>query len=566
MPSAPLTQNIRELNGHDRDKVAQIVPLLGGQNCNRCGFRTCAENAAAMVRGESAPDSCVQAGPEAAARIREILGVRERVSLGTLVWEQLTSVKLAIALIILLVGISIVGTVIPQGKDPFFYIERYGQMGLNLISFLQVDKLFHSWYFLTLLALLSVNTLCCAIKRFRVSWEMVREPLTARNAEEIAELPGHVMLALKASSLEKLGQILSRKRYRLEQNGVQLWARKHISGRLGIDILHVSLIVILVGGLVGGLGGFEDFKVAHKGETFKIDQGNFEVRVDDLWSDSYTSSSQVKDWYTKLTVLDNGREVFTKTVQVNEPLSYKGISLYQSSFGTDWLSKAQLTFKIERTLPNVAAPDPNQTPGSAPSPTASPAKETTEITAEVGSVFALADGAYKAKIVAFYPDLAMGEQGPVNRSQRLNNPAAYLEVYKSEDLTKPEYATWTFAQYPEFQHEFAKDSQFRFFLSGMTAPEFTGLQVAYNPGIPLIYFGFAMLMLGMIMNFYLPPRRIWAAVKEGTLYLGGLGREPREFETDLEGIIEEYQRETQQDTPAADPKESEKKKELEPVH
>jgi cytochrome c biogenesis protein ResB len=57
----------------------------------------------------------------------------------------------------------------------------------------------------------------------------------------------------------------------------------------------------------------------------------------------------------------------------------------------------------------------------------------------------------------------------------------------------------------------------------MKAPEFTGLQIARNPGIPIIYAGFILLVFGLALNFYLPPRRIWAAVKENTLYVGGWG-------------------------------------------
>ena len=550
-----------EHNGHNREQIVQVVGLLGGQNCGRCGYRTCAENAAAIIRGESPADSCVQAGSENAKRIRAILGHGERLSLGSLLWEQLTSIKLAIVLIGLIVALSIIGTLIPQNKDPFFYAERYGMTGLNVITFFQVDNLFHSWYFLTLLVLLCANTLACATKRFRVSWDMVRRPVEARSPEEIAELPGHAELPYQAASFSILEKVLARHRYRLEKSPTQLWARKHLWGRLGIDLLHVSLIVVLIGGVVGGLGGFEDFQVAHKGETFKVARGGFDVRIDDLWSSSYKGSSQIKDWYTKLTILDHGREVMTKTIEVNSPVTYNGISLYQASFGSDWLSKAQLTFKVERSTANTPETQTNNpsnptvppTEPSKPATATTPTKPTAsapqaqEITVEVGSEFPLDDGQRKVRVAAFYPDLVMGEQGPVNRSQRLNNPAAYLEVYRADKPDKPEFTTWTFSQFPEFQHEFAKGNPYRFFLAGMKAPEFTGLQIAHNPGIGLIYFGFAVMMLGLCLNFYLPPRRVWAAVKNNRLYLGGLGRDVREFEPELEAIAQEYDRAIQQE-------------------
>ncbi|MCS6903547.1 MAG: cytochrome c biogenesis protein ResB [Candidatus Bipolaricaulota bacterium] len=502
-----------------REKVAQVVAVLGGLNCGRCGYRTCAENAMAIVRGESPPDSCVQGGAEVARQIREILGETKRTPLGSLIWEQLTSIKLAIGLLIALALISVIGTLIPQNQNPFIYVERYGLPGAQIIQFLQLDRLYSSWYFLGLLVLLVINTVCCAIKRFRVSWEMVRKPVEPRPLDEITKLPTHSKLELGEGGLERLAQLLERRRYRVGRTGAQLTAYKHLWGRLGVDLLHVSLLIVLIGGIVGGLLGFEEFQVAHKGETFHVARGGFDVRVDDLWTTSYSDSAQIKDWHTKLTVIDNGKEVLTKTIEVNEPLTYKGITFYQSSFGTDWLGGAHLTLRVER-----AQPDGTTLPLG-------------EFTAKVGEEFTIDDEGRRVKLSAFFPDFMIGEdRRPANRSGRLNNPAVFLEVFRGEQR---EFATWTFAQFPEFQHEFTKENPYRFFVTGMTAPEFTGLQIAANPGIPLIYTGFILMVLGLFMNFYLPPRRIWAAYQESKLYVGGLGREPREFEPELEEIVEE---------------------------
>ncbi len=516
-PAPPPRATELAIDGALRGKVAEVVKVLGGLNCGRCGYRTCAENALAIVRGEASPDSCVQGGEEAARQIRAILGYQQRPGFGALLWEQLTSIKLAIVLIIAIVLLSVIGTIIPQGKDPLFYIARYGEAGANIMRVFQLSQLYHSWYFVSLLVLLALNTGACAIKRFRVSWELLRKPVEARTAEEISQLPTQAKLG--AHLFDRLEDVLKRRHYRVRRAGTQLIAYKNLWGRLGIDILHASLIIILIGGIVGGVLGFESFQVAHKGETFTVPQGGFQLRVDDLRTVTYENSAQVKDWYTTLTVIDGGREVLTKTIEVNEPLTYKGISFYQASFGSDWLGGAELTFRIERVQEGTAAP-------------------IGEVTTKVGATFPLEDGR-TAKVVAFYPDFIVTEQGPANRSGALNNPAAFLEVYNGDQR---EFTTWTFAQFPEFQHDFAKENPYRFYLVGMKAPEFTGLQIARNPGIPVIYAGFILLVLGLAMNFYLPPRRLWAAVKESALYVGGLGREPREFEPDFEEIIAELSR------------------------
>ncbi|MCX8103620.1 MAG: cytochrome c biogenesis protein ResB [Candidatus Bipolaricaulota bacterium] len=512
-PAPPPRATELAIDGALRGKVAEVVKVLGGLNCGRCGYRTCAENALAIVRGEASPHSCVQGGEEAARQIRAILGHAERPSFGALLWEQLTSIKLAIVLIVVIVLLSVIGTLIPQGKDPLFYIASYGEAGTNIIKALLLDQLYHSWYFVSLLVLLALNTGACAIKRFRVSWELVSKPVESRTADEIAQLP--TQAKLDAHLFEKLEEALKRWRYRVRREGTQLVAYKNLWGRLGIDILHASLIIILIGGIVGGILGFEDFQIAHKGEVFTVARGGFQVRVDDLRVEHYPDSGQVKDWYSTLTVIDGGREVFTKTIEVNEPLTYKGISLYQASFGSDWLGGAELTFRVERVSEGNAEP-------------------IGEITAKVGTTFPLEDGR-TAKVVAFYPDFIVTEdRRPANRSQALNNPAAFIEVYNGDQR---EFTAWTFAQFPQFQHEFLGENPYRFYLVGMKAPEFTGLQIARNPGIPVIYAGFILLVFGLALNFYLPPRRLWAAVKESTLYVGGLGREPREFEPEFEEIM-----------------------------
>jgi cytochrome c biogenesis protein len=71
----------------------------------------------------------------------------------------------------------------------------------------------------------------------------------------------------------------------------------------------------------------------------------------------------------------------------------------------------------------------------------------------------------------------------------------------------------------------------------MHAPEFTGLQVSYNPGIWIIYLSFTLMTLGMFLNFYLPPRWVWAAAERGKLLLGGIGRDDREFTGEFEELL-----------------------------
>ncbi len=522
------------------EKVKRVQEELTGLDCGRCGYASCAENAAAIVRGQSPYDSCVQALPEARERIRLILGLPESVSVSQHLWRTLTSVKLAIGLIAALALLSILGTIIPQGQPDMNYVNRYGLTGYKLIKFFTVDKLFHSWYFLGLLALLGLNTLACLIKRFQVSWQLLRRPHEGQSPVQLLRLENSLELptgAAPSASLERVAAILTHRGYRIRRKGLQLAAQKHLMGRLGVDLFHASLLLLLMGAIVGGLFGFEGFQVAHKGEIFDVPGSDFQIRVDDLWTVNYPDSSRIKDWYTRLTVLEGGQEVKTQTIEVNHPLTHKGISFYQSSFGSDWFGGAQLTFAVKQGADGTAV---------------------SEYEVTVGDTFPL-EADLVAKLIAFYPHFVLTEQGPRNRSQRLENPAAYLEIYQGNTL---KYWGWTFAHFPDMQifvaaepkpspsddsapgpgHGGQGELPYRIEIAGMHAPEFTGLQFSYNPGIWLLYTSFILMTLGMFLNFYLPPRWMWAVAERGRVWLGGKGRDDHEFMSEFEIVAEEVRR------------------------
>jgi len=166
-------------------KVAAVKTLLAGKDCGRCGYVSCTENAAAIVRGASAFDSCLNLTPQAVAQIRRIVGRRESVWRGALqvLWRSLASIRLAIGLIIVITLLSIVGTLIPQGDSPEAYIQRYGQQGYLWLHALKLDGLFQAWYFLELLLALLLNTAACAVKRSSVSWRLLTKPMPDRSEE-----------------------------------------------------------------------------------------------------------------------------------------------------------------------------------------------------------------------------------------------------------------------------------------------------------------------------------------------------------------------------------------------
>jgi cytochrome c biogenesis protein ResB len=82
------------------------------------------------------------------------------------VWKFFTSIKLTVVLLIVIVIASVIGTVIPQDEEPAIYVRNYGETMYRLLLAIGFTKVYHSWWFIGLLLLFSVNLLLCTINRF----------------------------------------------------------------------------------------------------------------------------------------------------------------------------------------------------------------------------------------------------------------------------------------------------------------------------------------------------------------------------------------------------------------
>src|SRR6266498_2048008 len=120
-------------------------------------------------------------------------------------WDFFCSLKLSISLLILLAVTSIIGTVIPQLPNvPPEYLQSLSSGKLFLYKNLGFFNMYHSWWFMLLLYLLTVNLVACSIKRLPRVWKFISEPTLIMDdgLQKTLSLTQHFKMEGDAASLK----------------------------------------------------------------------------------------------------------------------------------------------------------------------------------------------------------------------------------------------------------------------------------------------------------------------------------------------------------------------------
>ncbi|GFY95075.1 cytochrome c biogenesis protein family [Actinidia rufa] len=257
------------------------------------------------------------------------------------VLSVLSNLPLAIGEMATIAALMALGTIIDQGEVPDFYFQKYpednpvlGFFTWKWIFALGFDHMFSSPLFLSLLALLAASLMACTyttqIPLVKVArrWSFVHSA-EAISKQEIAE-------TLPRASVQDLGVILMGAGYEVFLKGPSLYAFKGLAGRFAPIGVHLAMLLIMAGGTLSAAGSFRGSVTVPQGLNFVV--GDV---LGAKWISLYSYRSfLVRQFHTDLSLLDlEGKEVMRKTISVNDPLRYGGITIYQ----TDWsLSTLQI--------------------------------------------------------------------------------------------------------------------------------------------------------------------------------------------------------------------------------
>jgi cytochrome c biogenesis protein len=423
------------------------------------------------------------------------------------------SIKLAMFLFLIIAVMATIGTVIQQNDRADVYIKEYGEEAYRWFLRLGWTDIYHTWYFTSLLALLCINSLTCFYQRFPAIWRSMQQDKVSvtlpfiKNLKHTTEIP---VAGTKEEVAKGIVQYLAGKGYMVlaknEPGEATLYATKGIMGRVGAHMAHLSATVIVLGGLIGSLWGFQEFGVCLEGQTYHIPKGNFDLRVDKFWIDYYDNGA-VKSYNSTLTVLEKGAEQTTKTITVNDPLVYKGIWFYQSSYGDAWdqVDVARVNVKDKATDKVLQTVDLQWK------------KEAT--LDRLGLKLALTD---------FVADFGFNsaEKKVYSKSVEHENPAIKLAMAERTKKSSLEATPWIFYHYPDLFD--IPGSRYRFELVGYQPRKFTGLQITKDPGVNIVWTGSTMIVVGIALSSFIYHRRLWFKVIPGkpgestvTVHVGG---------------------------------------------
>jgi cytochrome c biogenesis protein len=294
--------------------------------------------------------------------------------------------------------------------------------------------------------------------------------------------------------------------------------------RFGPYLTHLGLLCLIGGGMVSGLLGRSEQVWLAPGEVWAGMDRGFTIRLVDF-AIPRNERGEILQYRATIELEDPVRGDRSQVVSVNHPLRHAGVSFYQSSYRALDDQVAWVSLRI----------------GNDPTPTQIPYRQPTT----------LPDGR-RIEVQEFVADFRLSGGKVVSASHEMRNPAVKVALYPSDarlvnataaglpsspaagsaassivpmsassrDGSAPASSAWLFQRHPEFRHQGTLLSDL--VLAGVEPRYVTGLSVRTNPGAGLIWAGFVVTTLGLLLSFYWTHRRLWVVVDAQAITMAGI--------------------------------------------
>jgi cytochrome c biogenesis protein len=410
-------------------------------------------------------------------------------------WHLLSSMRFAMILLLALAALGVVGSLVIQAPpgvvaDPEAYATwlnevrpKFGGWTTPMDAF-GLFNVFNSLIFRVLVAALTISLIACSIHRIPGMVKTTRNPRIDVGPAFFEHAPQHEAIVVRRSADDARAVVeraLRSRRYRTlatDDGTVHIYGDRFRYAPYAGLVGHLSLVMILAGAIIGGMYGYRDAQFAlAEGQTLPVAaEPGLSIMLEDFTDRYDTVSGAPIDYASQIVVLRDGQEIDRHTVRVNDPYRYNGLTFYQAFFG------AAATVTITDADGNVLV-DSEGVPL---------AWETTDDGRPIGSV------AIPGTSLVGWVSGTLGNGDTVIAPGQLR-----FELYTAGEgtlvdeqvLTQGEQAT-----VGDLTVTFEREAQY------------TGLNVARDPGVPLIWIGSLLLFAGFLIRFTVPHKRVWARI------------------------------------------------------
>ncbi|MEB3256542.1 MAG: cytochrome c biogenesis protein ResB [Synechococcaceae cyanobacterium] len=417
----------------------------------------------------------------------------------------LADLRLAIGLLLLIAITSGVGTAIPQKESGAFYHQRYdpapwlGLLHGDGLLALQLDHVYSSGWFLALLAWLGLSLLLCSWRR---QWPALQASLrwidyqAPRQLSKLSVAETRT-LAEPERALEALAELLRRGGWQVRPQPGRLAARRGLVGRVGPLLVHAGLVVLMVGASWGALAGqrLEQFLAPGRELELLDSRGSSQVTLRlDRFAIQRDPAGRPEQFTSALNLQPPAAPPLRAEISVNHPLRYRGMTLYQA----DW-ALAAIELQLGRSpvlpLPLQAFPQLGEQVWGLVLPTRP----------DGGEPVLLSLSSEQGPVEVFGPDgNSLGRIVPGGEPVEINGlPIRVLSVLPA-----------------------------------------SGILLKRDPGVPLVYTGFAIALLGGGLSL-VATRQLWAVAEAGAgrLHVAGLcNRNLTAFANELPALLAALER------------------------
>ena len=399
------------------------------------------------------------------------------------IFRLLADLRFAIFILLLISFFSIIGTIIEQDQAIEIYKQNYpltnpvfGFLTWDQILKFGLDHVYKTWWFLMLILLFGISLITCTFLQQLPSLKIARRCQFFRTTGQFYRLKFSTIL--NNFSFNRIISRLKKNKYSIFQQKNIIYCYKGLIGRIAPIIVHFSMILVLLGTIIGSLFGFKAQEIVPKTETFHIQNiltnGQLTVvpktsaRINDFWI-TYTKNKTISQFYSDISVLDNqGNETNRKTISVNYPLISNSVYYYQ----TDW------------------------------------------------NLIGLRFQNLKNEIIEYPLINIFNNQNKVWLTWISNNPSLNEGIITIIDNLEGYCSIYNEKGQFFGNIELNETINFKTPLSLLEIISSTGLQIKTDPGIPIIYLGFFFLMLSTLIS-YSTYSQIWIIQKNQQIFIGG---------------------------------------------